>query len=174
MPTLLRAPRRAIAPTAQCRGRPSGRLVLVTEITGVRNFQLHRFRWRDKSKCVAADVNVADGLGDLRHVAGNTRAAGAVRCVVRVLLDAGRMRTILCVRPVAGQANGIATFAHDAGIVGAVRIVTTETRYAAGIHQALHEIVALHTVLVGAAVGKMRERGFAELVLLELPEIGEM
>ena len=94
--------------------------------------------------------------------------------MVRVLLDAGGMRTILCVGAVAGQAKRIARLAHHRRVFRAVRIVATETRDAARIHQALHEIVALHAVLVGGAVGKMREGGFAELVLLELPEIGEI
>src|ERR1700748_2200239 len=105
MPTSSRTPRRAITPTPQCRGRPGSRLVCVTKITSIGNFQLVRVRRPDKSKCVAADVNVVDGLGDLRHVAGNARAAGAVRCVVRMLLDACGVWPILRIRPVAGQAK---------------------------------------------------------------------
>ena len=61
--------------------------------------------------------------------------------------------------------------ADRARIVGAVRIVATETRDAARVHEALNEIVALHAVLVRGAVGKMREARFAELVLFKLPKI---
>ena len=58
------------------------------------------------------------------------------------------------------------------GVVrGAVHIVAAEAGDAARVHQALHEIVALHAVLVRRAVGEMREGGLAELVLFELPEI---
>ncbi len=41
---------------------------------------------------------------------------------------------------------------------------------AVAVHHALHEVVALHPVLVRGAVGEVRERRLAELVILEPPE----
>ena len=55
-----------------------------------------------------------------------------------------------------------------------MRIVAAEARHAARIHQAGHEVVALHSVLVSGAIGKMCESRLAELVLLEHPEVGEI
>ena len=48
-----------------------------------------------------------------------------------------------------------------------MRIVTTEAGDAPPVHQALHKVVALHPILVSGAIGKMRERRFADLVLLD-------
>ena len=43
-----------------------------------------------------------------------------------------------------------------------------------GVHDALDEVVALHPVLVGGAVGEVREGRFAEFVIFESPEILEV
>ena len=56
-------------------------------------------------------------------------------------------------------------------VLGAVHIVAGETGDAARVHHALHEIVALHAILVRGAVGEMSEGRLAELVLFQLPEI---
>ena len=70
-----------------------------------------------------------------------------------------------------GQAHRVSRLAQHRLVFRAVRIVATETRDAACVHEALNEIVALHAVLVSSAVGKMREARFAELVLFKLPKI---
>src|SRR5439155_6822825 len=57
---------------------------------------------------------------------------------------------------------------------GAVRVVATEAGDAAPVHDALHEVVALHPILVRRPVGEMRERRLSELVLFEPPEVLEM
>ncbi len=41
------------------------------------------------------------------------------------------------------------------------------------VHYALHEVVALHAILVGGAVGEVGEGGGAERVLFELPEVSQ-
>ena len=53
-------------------------------------------------------------------------------------------------------------------------VVAGKTGDAVRVHGALHEIVALHAVLVRGAIGEMREGGFAELVFFELPEIAQV
>ena len=58
------------------------------------------------------------------------------------------------------------------GIVGrAMNIMAAEAGDAAPIHQALHEIVALHSIFMGCSVREMREGRLAQLVLFQLPEI---
>ena len=120
---------------------------------------------------MAADFHVAESLGNCRHMTGRASTARAAGRVVRVLLDAGGMRPILCVGAVACQAHCILRFAQHRLVFCAVRIVAAETGDAARIHQALNEIVALHAVLVRGAVRKMREARFTELVLFEPPKI---
>src|SRR6516225_9666063 len=73
---LLRPPRRAIRPTSQRLCRPRRRLVGVTQIAGVWNFHRVGLRRPYETEGVAADHNVAEGLGDLRHVAGDALATG--------------------------------------------------------------------------------------------------
>ena len=53
-------------------------------------------------------------------------------------------------------------------------IVATETGDAACIHQALNEIIALHAVLVGGAIGEMSKCERTEHVRLELPKVREV
>jgi hypothetical protein len=47
--------------------------------------------------------------------------------------------------------------------------MATEAGHAAAVHRALHKILTLHAVLVCRAIGEMRKRSLAELVLFELP-----
>ena len=54
-----------------------------------------------------------DGLLDLRHVAGDAVAARAAARVMRVLLDAWRMRAVRRVRTVTGQAQVACGFEQD-------------------------------------------------------------
>src|SRR4029078_12817110 len=118
--TSLRPPRRAIVPTPQRRRRPSRRLVGVTKIAGVWNLQRLGLLRPNETECVAADLHVAEGLGDCRHM---TRGAGvprAARGVMRVLLDGGGMRSVLRVRTVAGQADGVPRLAPHVLTVAAV------------------------------------------------------
>ena len=91
-----------------------------------------------------------------------------------VLLNAGSVRPVLGIWAVTRQAKGVALLAHNSRIVGAVRIVTTEAGDAARIHQALDEIIPLHSVLVCCPVRKMREGRFSKLVFLQSPKVRQM
>src|ERR1700733_9199140 len=152
--TSLRTPGRAIVPTPKRRCGPSGCLILVTEIARIRNLQRLGLLRPNETKRVAADFHVAESLGDCRHVTGSASAARAAGRVVRMLLDAGGVRPILRVGAMTGQAHRVSRFAQHRLIFGTVRIMATETRDAARVHEALNEIVALHAVLVSRAVGK--------------------
>src|SRR5579859_2858148 len=121
-----------------------------------------------------SDIDVSDGLLDFGHVTGNALAARAAGGVVGMLFEGGRMWAVLGVRSVTGRANLLGRLDQHRIVVGAMGIVAAETSDAAGVHQALHEIIALHAILVCRAVGKMGERHLAELVIFELPEVNEL
>ena len=53
-------------------------------------------------------------------------------------------------------------------------VVAAKTRDAARVHQALHEVIALHAIFVRGAIGKMGKRKLAQFVILELPEIHQL
>ena len=58
------------------------------------------------------------------------------------------------------------------GIVArAMNIMAAEAGDAAPIHQALHEIVSLHSILMGCSVREMGEGSLSQFVLFQLPEI---
>ena len=53
-------------------------------------------------------------------------------------------------------------------------IVAVKACDATAVHHALHEVIALHAVLVRRAICKMSERSLAEIVLFKLPIILEV
>jgi hypothetical protein len=72
------------------------------------------------------------------------------------------------------QAELVDSLAELRIVVRAVDIVAIEAGYAAAVHDALHVVVPLHAIFVRGAVGEVREGLLAELVVFELPEIGEV
>src|ERR1035438_1844836 len=69
------------------------------------------------------------------------------------------------------QAKEIRRFQQIGVVLGPVNVMATETSYPARIHYALDKVVSLHPVLVRRAIGKMRERLLAELVVFKLPVV---
>src|ERR1039458_10269230 len=64
---------------------------------------------------------------------------------------------------------------QELGVVRrALNVVAGEAGDAVIVHGALHEVVALHAVLVSRAVGEVGERGLAEFVLFQLPIIAQV
>ena len=55
-----------------------------------------------------------------------------------------------------------------------MNVVAAEASNSPPVHQALHEVVALHAILVSRPIGKMRERCLTQLVLFELPKVLQM
>ena len=55
-----------------------------------------------------------------------------------------------------------------------MNIVASEASDAAAVHEALHEVIALHAIFVSSAIGEMREGHFTEGVVFELPKIAEV
>src|SRR5271168_4416639 len=72
------------------------------------------------------------------------------------------------------EAQNICRLQQVGVVIRSVNIMATETAHAVRVHRALHEIVALHPILVRRTVGKMSESLFAQLVLFQLPEILEI
>lgn len=110
---------------------------------------------------------------DLRHVTGNTGAALASRPVMGVLFQGGGMRTIWRVGAMAIQANLIDGFSQLRIVAGTVRIVTRGTGDFMPVHDALHKIVTLHSILARGAVGKIVEVGLTECAVLQLPIVSQ-
>jgi hypothetical protein len=121
---------------------------------------------------MGADESGGDAFAfDLRHVAGDalaSRAAGPVMCM---LLDRGGARAIWGERAMAIETEFVGGLSQLRVIVRAVNIMAGKTGYAARIHNALHEVVALHAVFVRCTVREMGEGCFAEGVVFELPII---
>jgi len=105
------------------------------------------------------------------HVAGNAIAAGASILVMCVLLERGRTRTIGARRGMTIQADPIRRLSQLSVVFRAVRIVARGTGNSMPVHHALGKVVALHAVLMRGAVRKVVEAGFAQLTILEFPEI---
>ena len=171
---LLQAPGGAFGPVAHGFGGPGGGFVFVTLGARIGDFVFVGHVRRDEGESVGADFYVGDGGGDFGHVAGDATAAGGTFFVVRVLFECGGAGAVERERTVAVEADLVAGLAELRVTVGAVDIVATEARYTAAVHYALHEIVALHAIFVGGAVGEMGEGGPAELVLFQLPVIVEI
>ena len=66
----------------------------MANVTRVGNFQRFRFRGADKSEGMAADIHIAEGLCDFRHMASDTFAAGTADLVLGMLLDCCGARSV--------------------------------------------------------------------------------
>src|SRR6202012_2262078 len=99
---------------------------------------------------------VAEGLGDVGHVAGDALAAWTVLGVMGVLGDSPFQASGI-VFGVAAEAERVAGGDQVRGIAVAVYLMAVEAAQPPVIHVALHEVVALHPVFVRAGVGKVIE-----------------
>src|SRR5262245_20552581 len=73
-----------------------------------------------------------------------------------------------------GQAH-LTRWLDQVSVVGrTVDVMAAEAGHAALVHLTLDEVVPLHPVLVTRAVGEVRERLLAQLVLLQAPEVLEL
>src|SRR3569832_2245376 len=79
-------------------------------------------------------------------------------------------RILLCV---ATETEGVSAD-WEIGNSAAVHLMTVEAAELAVVHVALHEIVALHPILVRGEVGVLEEVGGAGLGLFKLPVVGEL
>lgn len=119
---------------------------------------------------MAANVLIRKRLLDFRHMAGNAFSARAAGFVMRVFFNAAGVRTIGRFWTMAFETHDTCRLDQQSLIIGAMDVVATRALHAAVIHHALHEIIALHPILVSRSVREVRERGLAQLVLLQFPE----
>ena len=129
----------------------------MTTSAGVRHFQCGRVSRRYKFECMRPNAYVRKLRLDLRHVTRDAFVANAAGRVMSVGLDRFRMRTVRRSRAVAFETKNVRQLQQIRVVLRTMNIVATETGDAAGVHDALHEVVALHPVLVRRAIGKVRE-----------------
>ncbi len=143
-------------------------------VAGVGDFILYRRGRRDELEGVRADVHVGELGLDLGHVAVHTLVARRARSVLRVGFDRRGVRAVGRTGSMALEAR-MTTELQELGVIGgAVHVMAGETRDAVRVHRALHEIVALHAILVGRAIGKMGKGVFTKIVFFQLPEIAQV
>jgi len=111
-----------------------------------------------------------DCLLNVRHVAGDALAPRAVLRVMRVLTDSSfeARWVLLCV---AAETESVPLFNQVGLILIVVDIVAIKTTKLAVVHVALHEVIALHSVLVRGQVGKLIEICRSRLQFFETPMV---
>jgi hypothetical protein len=143
----------------------------VAVCTSIWNLVLIRHFRRDEIECVTADVDVCNRLFDFRHVAGYAVASRAFSPVMCMRFNCCASRSVGGRRPVTIQAKLACGFDQVRVICRPMYIVAAEAGHTASIHEALNEIISLHSVLMAGAVGKMGKRGFAQFVFFEPPKV---
>ena len=133
----------------------------MAKYAGVGDFLALRLRRGDEFERMASYVYNIDCLLNLWHMTGGAFAARAVDLMVRVRFDRAAARPVGGVLAMALQAERIARLDGAGGIFRAVNIVAVKTFYAAIVHYALDEIVALHAILMAGSIGEVRERRFS-------------
>src|ERR1700722_10656334 len=100
-------------------------------------------------------IDVSDCLLNSRHVACDALASSAAPRVMGMRLDRRCMRSILSIRPMTCRADLFDWLYQHGLVVGTVRVVAIRARDTSRVHQALHEVVALHAVLMRCSVGEV-------------------
>ena len=106
-------------------------MTVVARIGNVQSFGHGRI---DETKGMAADINVGNSLGDLRHVAGDALAAGTAGFVMCVLLQRRGVRTIGRIRAVTIEAQNMRRLSQIRTILRSMYIVAGEASNPMGIH----------------------------------------
>lgn len=167
----IRYPERGqVVPLPQRFGCPVGRLVAVTYRAGIRHLQVGRILRCDEFERVRPDVHVSELSFDFRHVARNAFVSRAAGFVVSMRLKrCHSMRAIRRFRPMAFETEDVPRLEEVRIVVRAMNVVATEAGYPAGVHDALDEVVSLHSIFVSRTIGEMRKGLFAELIVFKLP-----
>ena len=143
----------------------------MTTGAGIWNFELIGFFRRYEIERVTANVHISNCLFNQRHMAGNALRSWAVRCVMRMLFNRCRARTIGGSRIVACQTDLPDRF-NQIGVIGcAMNIVAAEAGHTPAVHQALDKVIALHPVLVSVAICEVGESRLTEFVIFQFPII---
>src|SRR5437879_12247990 len=118
---------------------------------------------------MAANIHACDGLLNLGHVAADAFAAGAACLVMRVLLDCRRARPVGRIWTVTFEAQHVGGVQQLGVVCGSVYIVATGASDAVGIHHAIREVIALHSMIMTGPIGKMGGSRLTHPVPLEVP-----
>ena len=148
--------------------RPSCGLISVTRGAWVRNFVFVRHHGGNEPEGVGADEGVGHAFRlNRRHVARYALASGAAVFVMRVFFKRGGSRAVGRRRTMTIQAKLVARLAKLRVVPRAVRVVTIKASNSTPVHHALHEVIALHSVLVRGPIREIiKVRRFAEGVIL--------
>jgi hypothetical protein len=166
------APRGCCGPVFELFSSPGRGFVFMARGAGVRNSRQFRFLGSDEAEGVGGDVVVLDGLLDVGHMAGDAFAARAALGVVGVFTDgAAQAGGILPV--MTGEAHRIALGVQVRLVLITVNVVAVEAAQVPMIHIALNEVIALHAIFVGGAVGVLIKVGGTGFQLFKLPVVGE-
>ena len=161
-PLLSYPPRRGRLPGRQFLRCPVRRLVRMTGGARIWNLVFFCHRRRNELEGMRTDEGARHALGfDLRHVAGYAPAAGTAVFVVGVFLETRGVRAIGRRGAMTIQAERVHRFSELRIVLRAMHIVAGRACDAVLIHDALHEVIPLHPVLVGGSVGEVGERRLA-------------
>ena len=108
---------------------------------------------------------------DLRHVAGYALTAWAAVLVVGMLLQTRGVWAIRRCRPMTVQAEFVHRLSKLRIVLGAMHIMAGRACDTVLVHNALHEVIPLHSVLVCGSVREMGERRLTQGDVFELPII---
>ena len=108
---------------------------------------------------------------DLRHVAGDTLASGAAVFMMRVRFQRGFMRSVWKIRTMTVHADLVRGLDELRVVSRSMHIMAIEACDVVPVHHALHEIVALHAVLVRRAVREIVKIGLPQRAVFEPPEV---
>ena len=158
---------------AQGFGGPGGGFIRVTGRAGIWDFVLVGYGRGDEGECVSANFDVSNGGLDLRHVAGDALASWSACLVMGVLLERCGAGAVERHGAVAIETEFVSRLSKLSVVIGAMNIMASEAGDPSAVHQALHEVIALHAILMSGAIGEMREGHFTEGVIFELPKIAE-
>jgi hypothetical protein len=122
-------------------------------------------------KRVAPNIHVGYRLLNFWHMTRDAFVALAARFVMRMLFYGWRVRAIWRRRAVTIQAENVGWLPQECIVFRTMRIVATETCDTASVHEACHEVVALHAIFVASSIREMSKGRLPELVVFQLPEI---
>ena len=91
-----------------------------------------------------------------------------------VFFERSRVWTIERHGSVAVETEFIGGLAKLGVVLRTMYVVAIEAGDSASVHDALHEIIALHSVLMSGAIREVRECGLTEFVFFERPKVCQL
>ena len=150
--------------------RPRRRFAGVTGCTWIWHFVLVCHLRPNEPKCVRVNMGAWYALALYPgHVTCDALATGAPVLVMRVRFKSGLMRAVRRHRSVTVETELIRRLDQLRVIASAMHVVAIETGDSVVIHDALHEIISLHPVLICRAIREVVEIGLTERAVFQPP-----